>query len=327
MQILGQILGEIEQRIQSYSGPREPEGLYTPVSYIMTLGGKRIRPLLCAAGFLVDRSGMEDRVLDACLAVELFHNFSLVHDDIMDEAPLRRGQPTVHQRWNVPTAILAGDVMLIDVYEKLRLASLPGQLPAVLRCFHRVAAGVCEGQQRDMDFERSGQVSWEGYLDMIHGKTAILLGGSLELGGLLAGMEEDRAALLGRLGEDLGLAFQLEDDWLDAFGDPALTGKQPGGDILRGKKTALYVQAMTLAGDQDREELARWFDPDSDAQPQTRVNAVKDIFLRSGARDAVAARAGGYHEEALGLLDRLNGPGPGCEMIRSLARQLKGRKH
>jgi geranylgeranyl diphosphate synthase, type II len=327
MQILGQILEQIEGRIRAYSGPREPEGLYAPVGYIMTLGGKRIRPLLCAAGYLVDRPELEERVLDACLALELFHNFSLVHDDIMDEAPLRRGKPTVHERWNVPTAILAGDVMLIDVYEQLRMASLPGQLSAVLRCFHGVAVGVCEGQQRDMAFEQAAGVTWDAYLEMIRGKTAVLLGGSLELGGLLAGMDHDRAVLLGRLGEALGLAFQLEDDWLDAFGDPALTGKQPGGDILRGKKTALYVMSMAMAGAESRLELERWFDPGTVSEPQTRVQAVLDIFERSGSREAVAARAAGYHEEALGLLDQLDGRGPGATLIRHLVGQLKGRKH
>lgn len=327
MQILRQILELVEGRIGDYARPRRPAGLYEPVGYIMTLGGKRIRPLLCAAGFLLDRQELEPRVLEACLALEVFHNFSLVHDDIMDDAPLRRGRATVHERWDTPTAILAGDVMLIDVFDLLRRSCQPGQLEEVLRCFHRVAAGVCEGQQMDMDFERSRAVAWEAYLEMIRGKTALLLGGSLELGGLLSGMDPGRAATLGRIGEYLGIAFQLEDDWLDAFGDPALIGKRPGGDILQGKKTALWIQCEILAGETDRRALLQWFSgspPDQD--PEARVREVKRLFECSGAAAQVARESERYHREALALLQGLNGQGPGAGLIRHLAAQLQGRR-
>ncbi len=182
------------------------------------------------------------RLWTAALALEVFHNFSLVHDDIMDDAPMRRGHPTVHQAWNLPTAILSGDIMLIEVYRLLAKASEPDLLPLVLDRFHLTAIGVCKGQQLDMDFEESNEVAWSDYLTMIRGKTAILLGGSLEIGGLLGGVPVDEARLLSDAGVSLGMSFQLMDDWLDTFGDPDKTGKVRYGDILRRKKPRLFIR-------------------------------------------------------------------------------------
>lgn len=315
----------VQQRIGEYATQREPRGLYDPVAYIMQLGGKRVRPLLCAAGYLVQQEELEPRVLDACLALEVFHNFSLVHDDIMDQAPQRRGQPTVHQRWGVPTAILSGDVMLIEVYHLLRQACQSDQVPAVLDAFHQVAIGVCEGQQRDMDFEMKWSVTWEEYLQMIHGKTAVLLGGSLEIGALLGGSHPEQARLLGQCGVDLGLAFQLHDDWLDTFGDPLHTGKQPGGDILQQKKTALFVQAMQRGSHEQQEALQRWFHPAVSEDPGARIEAVKEIYRATGAADAVAGEVRRMEEEAARIMAGIPSRGPGLALLRDVVGMLQGR--
>jgi geranylgeranyl diphosphate synthase type II len=257
--------------------------------------------------------------------MEVFHNFSLVHDDIMDEAPIRRGAPTIHKRWNVATGILSGDVMLIEVFRLLRQSALPDQLEPVLNAFHKVAIGVCEGQQLDMDFEMSLDVSREAYLDMIYGKTAILLSGCLEIGGLLGGAPEIVIGQLRRLGVCLGLGFQLHDDWLDTFGIPEETGKQPGGDILRNKKTALYAFAMESGSAADKAELAHWF---SESDPQNnlaKIAAVQQIFRRTGATQEVADASNAYNREAGELMGALPLEGPGASYLNQLLQSLSGR--
>jgi geranylgeranyl diphosphate synthase type II len=325
MQTLSQIKAAIDDHIQAYSLPRSPQNLYEPVGYILAQGGKRIRPLLCACGYLTSRTTLESRVLDACLALEVFHNFSLVHDDIMDEAPIRRGEPTVHKRWNIATGILSGDVMLIDVYRLLRQSALPDQLEPVLDKFHKVAIGVCEGQQLDMDFEMNLDVSREAYLDMIYGKTAILLSGCLEIGGLLGGASEVVIEKLGRLGLCLGLGFQLHDDWLDTFGIPKETGKQPGGDILRNKKTAPLCICHGIGSTDDKAALMQWFSDSDGKNNKAKIEAVQEIFQRSGAAHAVADAASAYNREAGELLGSLPLIGPGATYLNELLKSLSGR--
>ncbi len=326
MQTLSQISVAVESHIQAYSVPRSPQNLYDPVAYILGQSGKRIRPLLCACGYLVGQPAMEKRVLDACLAVEVFHNFSLMLVDIMDEAPIRRGQPTVHNHWNVASGILAGDVMLIEVFRLLRQSAMPDQLVSVLQAFHTVATGVCEGQQRDMDFENCVEVSREAYLEMIYGKTAILLSGCLEIGGLLGGASDVVIGKLRRLGACLGLGFQLQDDWLDTFGDPQQTGKQPGGDILRNKKTALYAFALQAGTIAELTALAYWFSESDPAKSQAKIDAVQRLFQETGAADNVANTALSYNSEAGEIMDSLPVTGPGAGYLKELITSLNGRK-
>ncbi len=231
---------KIGEELESRILPHHPENLYAPIGYMLNLSGKRIRPLLVLLG--ADLFGIDsiDDALPASVAIEYFHNFSLIHDDIMDKAPLRRGQQTIHQKWNDNVAILSGDALLIKAYEQLsRCPAL--FVPDLLRIFNRVALEVCEGQQLDMDFETSDTIGQEEYINMIRLKTSVLLGGALEMGAVLAGASAENRLQLYDFGVNLGIAFQLQDDILDAFGDPVTFGKQVGGDIIANKKTILYI--------------------------------------------------------------------------------------
>lgn len=243
----------ILQAIKEQSLPKEPKELYEPVSYLMNLGGKRLRPVL----LLMAVDLFEGDVLAAikpAMAIEVFHNFTLMHDDIMDKAPLRRGNPTVHEKWNESIAILSGDVMLIEAY-KLLVNINPATLPMVLNVFNETAVGVCEGQQIDMNFEQRTIVEIEEYLEMIKLKTAVLLGGALKMGALIGNSSKEDAQLLYNFGVNLGIAFQLQDDILDVYGDPEKFGKQVGGDILANKKTFLLIKALQTANKEQFLEL------------------------------------------------------------------------
>ncbi|MVZ62937.1 polyprenyl synthetase family protein [Sphingobacterium humi] len=236
----------VSQYLQERSFPSTPAYLYDPIRYILSLGGKRIRPMLVLmSARLFGKEDLND-VLPASCAIEYFHNFSLLHDDIMDKAPLRRGQPTVHMQWNDNVAILSGDALLVKAYEEL--ANSPaGKIPSLLRVFNQVALEVCEGQQMDMDFENQDAVSEAAYLNMIKLKTSVLLGGALKMGAILANASEEQQQLIYDFGVNLGIAFQLQDDFLDVYGDPSSFGKQVGGDILCDKKTILRIKTEELA--------------------------------------------------------------------------------
>lgn len=232
---------------------RQPENLYQPISYTLSLGGKRIRPTLCLLAsdlFGADISG----IIPAALGLEIFHNFTLVHDDIMDEAPLRRGKATVHEKWNKDTAILSGDVMLVKAYEQF-IKCEPSKLSSLLQLFNETAIGVCEGQQLDMNFESEQNVSLSSYLYMIELKTAILLACCLKMGAILADADESDANLIYTFGKNIGIAFQIQDDYLDAYGDVEKFGKKPGGDILNNKKTFLLLTAYDKANKQQYQQL------------------------------------------------------------------------
>ena len=234
----------IDDAIAQQPFGQEPAELYEPIRYLMALGGKRLRPTLTLLAYQLFRDdNTAPAVLQPALAVEVFHNFSLMHDDIMDEAPLRRGKPTVHERWNANVAILSGDVMLVKAYELLMHAA-PEKLPAVLTSFNHCATDVCEGQQWDMNFETSSEVSEAAYLRMIRQKTAVLLGFSLQLGGLLAGADESATQALYELGTNVGIGFQLKDDLLDVYADQDKFGKQAGGDIIANKKNVFAHQGL-----------------------------------------------------------------------------------
>lgn len=253
---IGKYLRAIESEIAGLRFGESPRSLYEPIRYIMSLGGKRLRPLLTVLSYSLYRND-SDAIVRYAAAVEAFHNFTLMHDDIMDQAPLRRGKRTVHEKWNKNTAILSGDVMLVKVYD-LFLGLESGKLKKVLQLLNECAAGVCEGQQMDMDFETKSKVSKAEYLDMIQLKTAVLLGFSLELGAVLAEAPESDQRILRTAGINFGLAFQLMDDLLDVFGDKKKFGKQVGGDIIANKKTFLLIKALERSKGKQKQELKKW---------------------------------------------------------------------
>src|SRR6218665_1600849 len=250
-------LKAIEQEITHTKYGNEPIELYEPIEYLMSLGGKRMRPLLTVMATNIFSDNWQDAIKPA-IGVEVFHNFTLMHDDIMDAAPLRRGKPTVHEKWNASVAILSGDVMLVCAYELLTAVE-DRIFKQVIRRFNRTAAEVCEGQQLDMNFASRNDVTEEEYIDMIRLKTSVLLGFALELGGMIANAGVQNTKLLYDIGTHVGIGFQLKDDILDVYGDPKKFGKQVGGDIIENKKTFLLIEALEKAkGKPEEKELAKW---------------------------------------------------------------------
>lgn len=285
----------------------------------MQLGGKRIRPMLTLLAYSLYRSDVK-RITPFAIAVESFHNFTLMHDDIMDNAPLRRGKVTVHEKWNTNTAILSGDVMLIRVYD-LFLPLEPDKLKAVLTAFNKCAAEVCEGQQWDMEFETTDRVSEKQYLSMIRQKTAVLLGFSLELGAILADAPENDRRALREFGTNVGIGFQLRDDLLDAFADPSKFGKQVGGDILANKKTYLLIKALELSRGKTSTELRYWLKA-AKFRKAEKIRAVKAIYEQLGIPGIVDKKAGRYFLKGFEHLDRLTGDTTRVDALRNFARQL-----
>jgi geranylgeranyl diphosphate synthase type II len=281
----------------------------------LELGGKRLRPVLVLLG--TQACGADPRAaLPAAHAVELFHNFSLIHDDIMDAAPLRRGKPTVHTRWNTNTAILSGDAMLVLAYQSL--AKLPPDVvPAALQVFNRTALEVCEGQQWDMEFETQSGISEADYLRMIQYKTSVLLGCALQLGALVAGASAERSEALYRFGLSLGTSFQIHDDLLDAFGEPGAVGKQVGGDLLANKKTLLFLRLQNAAP----EALHPWLQPDVD--PEAKVQTLCALLESSGVRASVEEERAKHFADAL---EALNQSGLGETGLRAFAQAIWDRK-
>jgi len=292
------ILDHIENTLKALPLHGTPDELYAPMRYILTLGGKRFRPLLVVlAGGMYGAA--EDTLLGGAAAVEIFHNFSLMHDDIMDQAPLRRGQPTVHHVWNIPTAILAGDGMLVKVYEVLLGAVAPHLLPEVLTRFNRTALEVVEGQQLDMNFEGRNDVTEAEYLEMIRLKTAVLVGFSLWLGARLGGASAAEAQELYLAGERMGIGFQLYDDYLDTFGDPALTGKQPGGDIRVSKKTWLLIHTLQHVAEGQKHEALAWLHDKTPARANNKVAAITALMAQAGAHSACQQISEAYYQQGL----------------------------
>lgn len=252
-----------------------PQELYEPLDYIMALGGKRMRPVMVMMACDLLNGNMEDAV-PAAMAIETFHNFTLIHDDIMDNAPVRRGKITVHEKWNVNTAILSGDVMLIEAYALL-MRYENDLLRQILTIFNKSAIEVCEGQQIDMNFENRMDVSLDEYIHMITLKTAVVLGASLEVGALIAGVSPKQANHLYEFGRNMGIAFQLRDDYLDLYADPEKFGKQVGGDVISNKKTFMLIKALELAKDNDAIELNNWLNAVT-FNASEKVAAIKNIF-------------------------------------------------
>ncbi|MEX0362055.1 MAG: polyprenyl synthetase family protein [Allomuricauda sp.] len=302
--------------------PKEPHNLYEPIAYILGLGGKRMRPVLTL--MTTDLFGGDPTdALDAALAIEVFHNFSLVHDDIMDDAPLRRGKITVHEKWDINTGILSGDAMLINAYQYLESYS-PEIFKQLISLFSKTAIEVCEGQQYDVDFETRDDVTIPEYLKMIEYKTAVLVAAAMKMGAILAGASEEDAQSIYEFGQNLGIAFQLQDDYLDAFGDPKTFGKQVGGDIIENKKTFLYLKALEFAPKEDKEGLMHLYS----IQPEnsnTKVDTVKTIFEESGAVEVARKEIESYTQKAFATLESLNIPEKNKELLRVFGNKLMQR--
>lgn len=319
MHSIKQLQQIIDTAVKEINYPATPNELYEPIAYLMALGGKRLRPALVLMATDLFGGNIEDAKAPA-LAIEMFHNFTLMHDDIMDNAPLRRGQPTVHEKWSNSVAILSGDVMFVKAY-KLMIQVKPEILTSVLEVFNKTAIEVCEGQQIDMNFELREKVSIEEYLEMIRLKTAVLLGGALKIGALIGDASVQNADLLYQFGENLGLAFQLQDDILDVYGDPEKFGKQVGGDIISNKKTFLLIKALELAQGDDLINLTAWINK-KDFAPEDKVEAIKSIYNRLNIRKLSEDVMQQYAKIALNAFDKIDTPLENKKTLLSFAEML-----
>lgn len=319
---------DINKAIEQLDWSKEPHGLYEPIAYTLASGGKRLRPTLAliAAETVVNRGLLNgdatENVLPAALALEVFHNFTLLHDDVMDRAEVRRGRPTVHVKWNENTAILSGDQMLIEAYKLL--SGVPAdKLPQVLKWFNEMATGICEGQQYDVDFEHMSQVTIEDYMKMIELKTSVLLAYAMRIGGYIAGADATQQEALYQFGLHIGLAFQIQDDILDVYGDPKTFGKAIGGDICANKKTFLLLMAMETADAEAKAELLQWLMTTD--RNEEKIKAVTAIYNRLNVRDAAETVMEEHTALALAQLDKLP-QNDATEQLRVLAEKLATRK-
>ncbi|TRX58690.1 polyprenyl synthetase family protein [Fulvivirga sp. M361] len=320
---LDQLKQLISEAIEQQQYGNHPEELYEPIRYLMALGGKRLRPLLTLLGYTLFQNDPE-KIVKQALAVEVFHNFTLMHDDIMDEAPLRRGKPTVHEKWDRNTAILSGDVMLVKAYEIL-IDVERKYLPKVLRLFNKCAAEVCEGQQMDMAFESKDFVGQKEYLEMIRLKTAVLLGMSLRLGALLAGASKSEQKALYRFGVNIGIGFQLMDDLLDVYADKQKFGKQVGGDIIANKKTFLLIKALETSDGELKTELQQWLGKKK-FDPEEKVTAVTDIYNRLNIKELTTKQMDLHFQEGFKSLAKMK-VGPSRKaMLRQFTETLIARE-
>lgn len=313
----------ISDYLNSEYETKEPKNLYEPIHYILGLGGKRMRPVLTLMATEIFDADYKT-ALPAALAVEVFHNFSLVHDDIMDDAPLRRGNETVHEKWNINTAILSGDAMLILAYQYFEKYNTD-VFRDLAKLFSKTALEVCEGQQYDVDFETREDVSIPEYLKMIEYKTAVLVAAAMKMGAIVAETSVENANLIYDFGLNLGLAFQLQDDYLDAFGDPKTFGKQVGGDIIENKKTYLYLKAMEFSTSEEKEQLLHLFS----IQPsdnKDKIESVKNIFNTSGASKATQQAIQDFTLKAFETLRNISIDNEKKDILQSFGENLMGRK-
>ena len=308
---------DVNKVIESLDWSKEPKGLYEPIGYTLASGGKRIRPTLALIASALF-GGKEEEVLPAALALEVFHNFTLLHDDVMDRAQVRRGRPTVHVKWNDNTAILSGDQMLIEAYRLL--SKVPAdKLPQVLTWFNDMATGICEGQQYDVDFEQMSDVRIADYMKMIALKTSVLLAYALKIGAYIAGATDAQQEALYQFGLHIGLAFQMQDDILDVYGDPKTFGKAIGGDICCNKKTFLLLTAMNTADAASKAELEQWLRTTD--RDQEKIAAVTAIYNRLGVREAAEAVMEEHTATAMEQLDKLP-QNAATDRLRALAEKL-----
>jgi geranylgeranyl diphosphate synthase type II len=321
MQAFDQLSQQFATHFDRRHFPTEPATLYEPNEYFLKLGGKRIRPVLCLMGNEMFEDIKED-AWHVGTAIELFHNFTLIHDDIMDKAPLRRGMVTVHTKYGDNTALLAGDVMLVRAYEELNKISIQ-YLQPILSLFNRTATEVCEGQQMDMDFEKMERVSLAAYIRMIELKTSVALAASLQTGAIIGGAGERNQHLIYEFGRKLGIAFQVQDDYLDAFGDPIKFGKQVGGDILANKKTFLLLHALEKANPEHKATLQTLLQ----TNPVDKVEKVLAIYRACGADAYALELKNKYLDEALAHLDDIAVLSKRKEPLRQLAQYLIQREN
>ena len=318
-----QLLGKVNAYLKQVPYSRPPKGLYEPIAYELDLGGKRVRPVLMLMGYNLYREDV-DTILPQAAGLETYHNHTLLHDDVMDHADMRRGKPTVHNVWDENTAILSGDAMLILAYRLM--AQCPAdKLPQVLGIFTETTMEICEGQQWDMEFEKRMDVKVDEYVEMIRLKTSVLLAAALKIGACLAGAPEEDARKLYDFGMKMGLAFQLQDDWLDVYGDPKVFGKNIGGDILCNKKTYMLITALQQADDAQRAELEGWLSA-TNCEPAEKIAAVTRLYNKVGVGERCMERVEAYYNEGLAVLDSVALPAERKQVLKEFACSLMNRK-
>lgn len=299
---LSELQAAINNRIQQLEFSDHPKNLYDPIRYILALGGKRLRPAMALLTYKLFRDDFES-FLDPAIATEVFHNFTLIHDDIMDKAPLRRGNPTVHEKWTEETAILSGDVMMVVAYQLMMKSNR--NTSEILQAFNTCAIGVCEGQQLDIDFEMQQDVSIEEYLEMIRLKTSVLIGFCARLGALGAGASSEDAQHAYDFAEHLGIGFQLQDDFLDVFGDQQKVGKQVGGDIIANKKTFLWIRALQLASQTERDLIQKW-EQTTTFNAEDKVREITGIYENVGVKEETKAEMNLHFDKSMAALDAID---------------------
>ena len=313
---------EFNTYLKKFSKDRDPKNLYTPINYILNIGGKRLRPVLTLMSADLF-NGSYKEALSAALSIEVFHNFSLIHDDIMDDAPLRRGQKTVHEKWNLNTGILSGDAMLIMAYQLFE-SYPPDMFQDLAKLFSKTALEVCEGQQYDIDFETRNDVSIDQYLKMIEYKTAVLVGAAMKMGAIVAKANQTDQESIYNFGRLLGIAFQLQDDYLDAFGNPETFGKQVGGDIIENKKTYLYLKALEFANAEQKNTLISLFST-ATINHQDKIDVVKQLFKTTEADKATKEAIKHYTTLAFKSLDALSINNDNKTILKKFGEQLMTR--
>lgn len=319
-----QLFGQIQDYMAHLSYARDPKGLYDPIEYVLSLGGKRLRPVLMLLAYNLYKEDV-GRIFPQAAGIETYHNFTLLHDDLMDKADMRRGKPVVHKKWNENAAILSGDAMLILSFQ-LMLRQCPAEkMQRVMEVFGQIALEVCEGQQWDMEFETRPDVSVEEYIEMIRLKTSVLLAGALQIGAILGGASDEDVRCLYEFGIQMGLAFQLQDDYLDVYGDPAVFGKKIGGDILCNKKTYMLITALNRADESDKEALLHWIGA-ADFVAEEKIAAVTSIYNRIGMAGICEEEIEKYYARGLEFLNKVSVDASLKENLRTFVCRLMNRK-
>ena len=322
MYTIAELTEKINIAVERIQYNNDPKNLYDPIRYILSIGGKRIRPLLMLLGYNLYKEQVDD-IMNNALALETYHNFTLLHDDLMDKSDLRRGNPTVHKKWNENAAILSGDTMLIMAYQLFNQGMKSDE---AWTAFIEATLGVCEGQQFDIDFETRNDVTEAEYMEMIRLKTSLLLGYALKIGALLGGADAEDVAHLYTFGEKMGLAFQLQDDWLDVYGDPNTFKKKLGGDIVDNKKTFMLINALQRANTEQRAELDRWI-ATTDGNPEEKIAAVTHIYNIIGIGQLAQEKIEALFAESLQSLDQVKVAEEKKAELRVFANRLLGRKY
>lgn len=318
-----ELMQMVNKAIESLPYDRKPQSLYAPIQYVLSLGGKRLRPVLMLMAYNMYKEDVE-HILMPAIAIETYHNFTLLHDDLMDRAEVRRGNPCVHVKWDDNTAILSGDNMLVLAFSHM-IQCDDKYMPFVLRLFTETALEIDEGQQYDIDFETRSDVTEEEYIEMIRLKTSVLLACALKIGAILGGASEQDAATLYEFGEKLGLAFQLQDDYLDVYGDFKTFGKQIGGDIMCNKKTYMLINAQLLANEEQASELNTWLNMENPSREE-KVAAVTRIYDEIGVPELVRNRINQYYQEAAQALSRISLPQECTEILWEFAQSMLNRR-